>query len=94
MKKTISVLALIVSACASVTPQPYTTQQGKLGYTLSCSEFNTSQQQCQAKAGAMCAAGYVVDTQRSSHETFPDSGDGIYRPANNHLAVICKDTPH
>ena len=92
MKKIIFLIPLIVSACASVTPQQYATQQGKKGYTLTCSEFNTTWEQCQEKAGAMCSHGYVVDKQLSFAEKFPDSGDGIYRPTNNHLAVLCKDS--
>ncbi|MBF4987516.1 hypothetical protein [Methylophilus sp. 14] len=92
MKKIIFLLPLMMSACASVTPHQYTTQQGRMGYTLTCSEFNTTWEQCQSKAGELCSQGYEVDKQLSFKETFPDSGDGIYRPANNHLAVVCKDS--
>lgn len=91
MKKLFFVIPLMLSACASVTPQQFTTQNGKVGYTLTCSEFNTSWEQCQTKAGALCSQGYEVDKQQSYTEHFPDSGDGIYRPANNHQTVICKN---
>lgn len=92
MKKIIFLLPLMMSACASVTPHQYTTQQGGVGYTLTCSEFNTTWEQCQSKAGALCTQGYEVDKHLSFTEHFPDSGDGMYRPANNHLAVVCKDS--
>lgn len=91
MKKIFFLVPWMLSACASVTPQQYTTQGGRVGYTLTCSEFNTTWEQCQSKAGALCSQGYDVDKQLSFTERFPDSGDGLYRPANNHLAVICKN---
>lgn len=90
MKKIIFILPLLMAACASFSPQKYTGNNGKAGYSLICSEFNTTWEQCLRKAGDQCAAGYELDKKLSYTESFPDSGDGIYRPANNHLAVLCK----
>jgi len=40
---------------------------------LTCSEFNTTWEQCQSKAGELCSQGYEVDKQLSFKESFPEN---------------------
>jgi hypothetical protein len=91
MKKTLILIPLLLSACASNQPTPHATSDGKPGYKLTCSEFNTTLEQCKAKASENCSHGFDVDPHLSFRETYPDAGDGIYVPARNHLVVGCKD---
>ncbi len=93
MKKISCLLPFLLSACAGIQATPYTTHSGNAGYQLTCSEFNTTLDTCKAKASELCGNGYDVDKSLSYRETFPDSGDGIYMPARQHLAVICHSNP-
>jgi hypothetical protein len=90
MNRIILLIPLFLSACGGMQATQYTTSDGKPGYKLTCSEFNTTLEACKAKAGEVCATGYVIN--QSYRETYPDSGDGIYRFANNHLVFTC-NTP-
>lgn len=94
MKKFYWVLPLMLGACAGIQATPYTASNGKAGYQLTCSEFNTTLETCKAKAGELCANGYEIDQSLSYRETFPESGDGIYMPARQHLAVVCQPNNH
>lgn len=78
---------LLLISCASVQSTPLEVN-GKQRYQLTCSEFNNGVERCQAKAKELC----VNDYQLVSHtkETYPDSGDGFYMPANHHMTVECK----
>jgi hypothetical protein len=88
MKSSLHFLPLVMLiSCASV--QSTTLEQdGKQVHRVSCSEFNTSQQECQAKAKAFCAH----EPQRMTYykEEFADAGDGIYIPTRHHYTVECK----
>lgn len=76
-------------ACATIDAVPRTDARGNPGYKLVCSEFNTSLQECEAKARALCGGPFNIDPQLSYRETYPDSGDGFYMPARQHLVVSC-----
>lgn len=89
-KKSILIVPLLLAACAGMQATKTTTSDGKTGYSLTCREFYRSEADCQAKAGELCEHGYDVDSRLSYRETYPDSGDGIYIPAKNHIVVTCK----
>ncbi|HSI44635.1 MAG TPA: hypothetical protein VK950_00540 [Methylophilus sp.] len=92
MKKILILIPLLLTACASLQPTPQTTSNGKDGFKLTCSEFNTTVEQCKVKASELCSHGYDIDKHMTYRETFPDSGDGIYMPARNHVVVACKES--
>lgn len=87
MTKTVRFIPfLLLVACASVQSQP-TEINGKRGFKLTCSEFNSSLEECKVKASELCDNNFtVVDHTK---ETYPDAGDGFYMPAKHHLAVEC-----
>jgi hypothetical protein len=78
---------LLLISCASV--QSNTTEKnGRIVHELSCSEFNSSLEECKAKASELCAHNY----HQISHneEVYADSGDGFYMHPRHHLAIECK----
>lgn len=78
---------LMLMSCASV--QSTTIEHnGKQVHQLSCSEFNSSLDECTAKASELCAHNY----QLLSHykEVHADSGDGFYMHPRHHISVECK----
>lgn len=87
MKKLIFFAPLIMLvSCASVR----TTQiehDNKLVYKLTCSEFNSSLNECKADADKLCANGYKLLSYEK--EVYADSGDGFYMPTSHHLTVEC-----
>jgi uncharacterized protein YcfL len=50
MKKTLILISLLLSACASNQPTPHATSDGRPGYKLTCSEFNTTLEQCKGES--------------------------------------------
>ena len=78
---------LMLISCASV--QSTTTEKnGKLLHELSCSEFNSSLEECTAKASKLCANDYKLLSHHK--EVYPSSGDGYYVHPRHHLMVECK----
>ncbi|MDP2154118.1 MAG: hypothetical protein Q8J66_10740 [Methylotenera sp.] len=87
MNKTILLVPLLtLASCASV----QTTQiehDGMQAYKLTCSEFNSSLNECKANADKLCANGYkLVDHHK---DVYADSGDGFYMPTTHYLTVKC-----
>lgn len=77
---------LLLISCASV--QSNTIEQdGKQVHKLSCSEFNSSLEECKAKASELCANNYKLVSHHE--EVYPDSGDGSYMHPRHHLSVEC-----
>lgn len=87
MTKTIRFIPfLLMVACASVQSQP-TEINGKRAFKLTCSEFNSSLEECQRKASELCNDNFTVVDH--SKETYPDAGDGFYMHPKHHLSVEC-----
>lgn len=79
---------LMLISCANV--QSTTMESdGSQVHKLTCSEFNSSLQECKSKASELCRNDYKLLSHHE--ETFPDSGDGFYVHTQHHLAVACKD---
>lgn len=81
-----------ISACAGIEATKVTGKQGQVSYHLTCSEFNTSLEACKTKAQELCGGPFEVNQRLSHRETYPDSGDGFYMPAKQHLVVDCQST--
>lgn len=77
---------LILASCASV-QTAQSERDGKPVYQLTCSEFNSSLDECKQNAEKLCANGYqLVDYYK---HVYPDPGDGFYMPPRHHLTVEC-----
>lgn len=78
---------ILLISCASVQSQPVESN-GKQAFELTCSEFNSSIEECKAKASELCAHNYKV----LKHEKleYADAGDGFYMHPRHQLLVECK----
>jgi hypothetical protein len=60
---------------------------GQKLHKLSCSEFNSSLEECKAKASEICQENYKLLSH--DKEVYPDLGDGSYYPTKHHITVQC-----
>lgn len=78
---------LLLISCASV--QANTAERsGGPAHQLTCSEFNSSLEECKAKASELCGHDYKALTHHT--EDYPDAGDGFYMHPRHHVSVECK----
>jgi hypothetical protein len=77
---------LMLISCASVQSTVIETN-GKQTHKVTCSEFNSSLEECKSSAGKLCTNDYRVVAHHK--EVYADSGDGFYMPAKHHLMVEC-----
>lgn len=87
MKKIFRLVPIILLiSCASVQSQPIESN-GNQAFKLTCSEFNSSLEECKAKASELCANNYkILDHYK---EVYPDAGDGFYMHPRHHVSVQC-----
>ena len=79
---------LLLISCASV--QSNTTEQnGRIVHELTCSEFNSSLDECKNKAKELCADNYRLISHHK--EVHADAGDGFHMHPQHHLSVECKN---
>lgn len=78
-------LFLLIS-CANVQSNTLEVDGQKL-HKLSCSEFNSSLEECKAKASEICQQNYKLLSHNK--EVYPDAGDGMYYPSKHHITVQC-----
>lgn len=77
---------LILASCASM-QTAHIDDDGKHVYKLTCSEFNSSLDECQQNAEKLCSNGYKL--QDYYRHVYADPGDGFYMPDRHHLTVKC-----
>jgi hypothetical protein len=84
MKHTLFTIALLISSVLSgcTSSKPITTENGKVGYSINCSEGNISH--CYEKAGDKCG-GKGFNILHSSNIR-----DGFFTGADKTLIVECK----
>lgn len=89
MKKILSYsfLLMVISSTSAVANSVQ--HDGNNRKTLSCSEFNTSLEQCEEKAKSLCSNNYKLISHNK--EDYHDAGDGFYVPTVHHLTVECKE---
>lgn len=77
---------LMLISCASVQSTTLEHEKGQI-HQISCSEFNTTLQECKAKASELCANDYKLLSHHK--EVYPDAGDGFYMHPRHYLSVEC-----
>ncbi len=77
---------LMLMSCASVQSTTLDQENGKV-HQISCSEFNTTLQECKAKADELCNSDYKLLSHHK--EVYPDAGDGFYMHPRHYLSVEC-----
>jgi hypothetical protein len=76
----------MLASCASVQTTKIE-HDHKQAYKLTCSEFNSSLNECKANADKLCTNGYKLLSYHK--DVYADSGDGFYMPSTHHLTVEC-----
>ncbi len=77
---------LMLISCASVQSTVIETN-GKQTHKVTCSEFNSSFEECQSDASEVCADNFKIVAHHK--EVYADSGDGFYMPSKHHFMVEC-----
>lgn len=77
-------VALILAGCA-VSPSPVTAPSGRPGYSMKCSGFGKSVQDCYAKAAELCPQGYNVEANKSQFVMVEGTGG-----TREYMLISCK----
>lgn len=77
---------LLLISCASVQSTVIETN-GKQTHKFTCSEFNSSFEECQSNAKELCSNDFRIAAHHK--EDYADSGDGFYMPSKHHFTVEC-----
>jgi hypothetical protein len=78
---------LMLISCANV--QSTTVEHNGIQvHQLTCSEFNSSLEECTSKASELC--GHNYETLSHYKEEYAYSGDGFYMHPRHHVSVKCK----
>ncbi len=83
------VIIFLIFGCASVNPIPFKGPNSKDAYSMKCSGFGRSWEDCFVKAGELCPAGYNVISQTSGTLAVPVGGSVMAAPKQA-LAIECK----
>lgn len=81
-------LLAFLSSCASIEPLAFKGPTGKPAYSMQCSGFGRTLQDCYKKAGELCPAGYSIVDRASSVIGLPMRGGMIMAPQHS-LAIEC-----
>lgn len=65
---------LLALGCAPIAPKATTGPSGKPAYTMKCSGFGRTLEDCFVEAGSLCPGGYAVVNQSSGIKAVPISG--------------------
>jgi hypothetical protein len=77
---------LMLISCANVQSTTVEHQHGQI-HQITCSEFNTTLQECKAKANELCGNDFKLLSHHK--EVFPDAHDGFYIHPRHYLSVEC-----
>ncbi|MEP4148722.1 MAG: hypothetical protein ABJL54_16005 [Halioglobus sp.] len=81
---------LTMGGCASIKPEPITGPNGEQGFTMRCSGYGRTLEDCYAEAGKVCPNGYSVVGQNSSMVAIPTSNGGTMAAPQHNLTIECK----
>lgn len=82
-------LGIVFIGCATVEPKPLRGPNGRPGYSMKCSGFGRTLQECYEKAGQVCPAGYDVVDRASGMVAVPVNG-GVMAAPQHSLVIECK----
>jgi len=90
MKYVVLILPLLLGACASINPQPFSGPNGRQAYSMRCSGMGRTLSACYQKTGELCPAGYNIIDRASGTVAVPVYGGGIVAAPQHNLAIECK----
>lgn len=79
------IFPLLVTSCASISPNSFVGPSGKPAYAMQCSGLGRTIDACYKKAGEICPNGYTI-VDHSSNLV----GSGGIIATNEGLAIECK----
>lgn len=82
--------ALILTSCASITPQQFVGPNGHTAYSMRCSGMGRTLDACYKKAGEICPSGYTIIDKTSGLVGGPNGNGGFSLATQYHLAIECK----
>ena len=83
------VFLLLLTGCASVSPEQFVGPNGNTAYSMRCSGMGRTLDDCYKKAEKLCPDGYTVIDAASSIIAFPMDG-GIMAVPQRSLSIECK----
>lgn len=99
MRSILTALGLILTASAAsaalVEPSvtPVTAPSGKPGYSMKCSGWGRSIEDCYKKAAELCPHGYVIENQQQSTQGIPQQNGSTVIIQRDYMLISCKDAP-
>ena len=85
-----SLALLLVTACASPSPQQFVGPSGRLAYALACGSNLAA---CYTQAGELCPKGYLIIDRATGTAAIPDGSGGTLAAPRHSLAIECKVQP-
>jgi hypothetical protein len=86
----LSLLGLFaLTACMPVSPSPFVGPNGKTAYSMRCSGFGRTIQECYQKAGEVCPAGYTIVDNSSGTVAVMNQGMMVASQKRD-LVIECK----
>jgi len=90
MKNIILIFAsILLTSCASITPEKFVGPNGKAAYSMRCSGMGRTMSMCYKKAGEVCPNGYSIIGRTSGTVAIPINGSFMAAPKHN-MAIECK----
>jgi len=98
MRKVLIVAALVAASPASaglVDPSvtSVTAPSGKPGYSMKCSGWMRTIEDCYKKAAELCPHGYVIENQQQSTQGIPQGNGSTVIIQRDYMLITCKDAP-
>lgn len=76
-------------ACGGIHARPVVGPNGNDAYSMLCSGFTRTMDQCLVKASELCSQGFSIVKAETYKLEYADSGDGFYMPPREYLGVEC-----
>ena len=89
MKAIVPVLLVLLTSCASISPQEFVGPGGKTAYSMECSGLGRTLDACYKKAGELCPQGYSIIDRASGTVAIPVY-DSVMAAPKHHIAIECK----
>jgi hypothetical protein len=81
---------LLLSGCASVEPVKFKGPNGKTAYSMKCSGWGRTLEDCYQKSGEICPDGYTIVERSSSVSGIPSRDGGTMIVSSQGMAIGCK----
>lgn len=81
-------LVLLLAGCASIDPHQFVGPHGKVAYSMKCSGFGRTLDDCYKAAGEICPSGYSFIDNSSDTVAFATNGK-LVAGARRNMTIEC-----